>query len=157
MADEAKPPHRKNSRNKQTPTALRARLLSAIRASRRPARILFDGDICMKVSSVVLGIALVALSSEAFARTGWCGNFARHNLVASDPGTKYNLACNWKNWGRPTTAQPGAMVIWCSPRHRHVGKIVGPCNGQMCLVKSGNDGGAVRTRMRSVAGAVFRI
>ena len=111
----------------------------------------------MKASTLVLSIALVALSSEAFARTGWCGNFARHNLVAADPGSKYNLACNWKNWGRPASAQVGAMVIWCSARHRHVGKIVGPCNGNMCMVKSGNDNGAVRTRMRSVAGAVFRI
>ena len=111
----------------------------------------------MKTPAILLIIASVALSSEAYARSGWCGNFARHNLVNSDPGSAYNLACNWRNWGRATSAQVGAMVIWCSRGHRHVGKIVGPCNGNMCLVKSGNDGGAVRTRMRSVAGAVFRI
>jgi hypothetical protein len=110
-----------------------------------------------KAYLVLMTVAFVGLASEASARSSWCGQFARHNLVNSDPGSKYNLACNWKNWGRPTTAQVGAMVIWCSQRHRHVGKIVGPCNGNMCLVKSGNDGGAVRTRMRSVAGAVFRI
>ena len=73
----------------------------------------------MRRSTVLLSIAFVALSSEAFARTGWCGNFARHNLVGSDPGSQYNLACNWRNWGRPTSAQVGAMVIWCSSRHRH--------------------------------------
>ena len=111
----------------------------------------------MKSPTILLTLALVALSSEALARTGWCGNFARHNLVASDPGSQYNQACSWLNWGHATSAQAGAMVIWCSRGHRHVGKIVGPCNGTMCLVKSGDDGGAVRTRMRSVAGAVFRI
>jgi hypothetical protein len=111
----------------------------------------------MKPSVILLTIGLVGLSSAADARTGWCGQYARQNLVASDPGTQYNLACNWRNWGRPTSAQVGAMVIWCSSKHRHVGKIVGPCVGDKCLVKSGNDGGAVRTRMRSVAGATFRI
>lgn len=111
----------------------------------------------MKAFTAYCVVTLVVLTSQAEARTGWCGNFARHNLVSYDPGSKYNLACNWRNWGRPTTPQVGAMVIWCSKSHRHVGKIVGPCSGNQCLVKSGNDGGAVRTRMRSVAGAVFRI
>ena len=111
----------------------------------------------MKLRTVLLAVALAGLSSQTEARSGWCGNFARHNLVNSDPGSKFNLACNWRNWGRPASAQVGAMVIWCSSGHRHVGKIVGPCEGNKCLVRSGNDGGAVRTRMRSVAGAVFRI
>ena len=111
----------------------------------------------MKACTVLLTIALVALSSQAYARGKWCGNYARHNLVSSDPGSKYNLACNWRDWGRATSAQVGAMVIWCSRHHSHVSKIVGACNGNMCLVMSGNDGGAVRTRVRSVAGAIFRI
>ena len=111
----------------------------------------------MKARTLLLTIALVALSSQAYARGMLCGEFARHNLVSSDPGSKYNLACNWRDWGRATSAQVGAMVIWCSGHHHHVGKIVGPCNGNMCLVRSGNDDGAIRTRVRSVAGAVFRI
>jgi hypothetical protein len=36
---------------------------------------------------------------------------------------------------------------------RHVGKIVGHENGQW-IVQSGNDGHAVRTRPRSLAGAI---
>jgi hypothetical protein len=108
-------------------------------------------------SSLIISAALVGISSQALAASGWCGNYARHNLVSADPGNKYNLACNWRNWGQATTPQVGAMVVWCSSGHRHVGKIVGPCNGSMCLVRSGNDNGAVRTRVRSVAGAVFRI
>ena len=111
----------------------------------------------MKACTLLLTIALFALSSQAYARGQLCGDFARHNLVSSDPGSKYNLACNWRDWGRATSAQVGAMVIWCSGHHHHVGKIVGPCNGNMCLVRSGNDDGAIRTRVRSVAGAVFRI
>jgi hypothetical protein len=40
-------------------------------------------------------------------------------------------------------------VVW---RH-HVGRIVGQENGQW-IVQSGNDGHAVRTRARSIAGAI---
>ena len=46
---------------------------------------------------ILLTVALVGLSSEAYARSSWCGQFARHNLVNSDPGSKYNLACDWTN------------------------------------------------------------
>jgi hypothetical protein len=111
----------------------------------------------MELRTVLLVAALAGLSTQTEAASSWCGNFARHNLVTSDPGSKYNLACNWRNWGTPTTAQVGAMVVWCTGGHHHVGKIVGPCVGNKCMVRSGNDNGAVRTRMRSVAGAVFRI
>ena len=43
----------------------------------------------------------------------------------------------------------GVIVVW---RH-HVGKIVGHENGQW-IIQSGNDGRAVRTRPRSIAGAI---
>jgi hypothetical protein len=67
-------------------------------------------------------------------------------------GPELNLARNWKNWGRPSGPQVGAVVVWSS----HVGIITGrTANGQW-IVKSGNDGGRVRERPRSVAGAVFR-
>jgi hypothetical protein len=47
----------------------------------------------------------------------------------------------------------GAVVVW----PHHVGLITGQgANGQW-IVRSGNDGGSVRERPRSVAGAVFRI
>jgi hypothetical protein len=102
-------------------------------------------------------MSLVLLSTAAEARSRWCGSYARTNLVQVDPGTKYNLACNWRGYGSPSYAHEGAMVVWCSGRHHHVGKITGPCNGNMCMVTSGNDGHAVRSRMRSVAGATFRV
>ena len=64
------------------------------------------------------------------------------------------VAANWAHWGRPAGGpQVGAVVVF---RH-HVGRIVGQQGGQW-VVESGNDGHAVRTRARSLAGAIaFRI
>jgi hypothetical protein len=79
----------------------------------------------------------------------WCGWYMR-SQVGGDPGSSFNLARSWarygSNAGGPTV---GAIVVW---RH-HVGKIVGHENGQW-IVQSGNDGHAVRTRPRSLAGAI---
>jgi hypothetical protein len=79
----------------------------------------------------------------------WCGWFMR-SQVGSDPGPTYNLARSWAHYGSnaggPTV---GAIVVW----PHHVGKIVGHENGQW-IVQSGNDGHAVRTRPRSLAGAI---
>ena len=104
---------------------------------------------------------LCALASDTEARTqhfshgyagrpaAWCGWYMR-SQVGSDPGPEYNLARSWAHYGvnagGPTV---GAIVVW---RH-HVGKIVGRENGQW-LVQSGNDAHAVRTRPRSLAGAI---
>jgi hypothetical protein len=68
-------------------------------------------------------------------------------------GPHLNLAWNWSRWGRAASPQVGAVVVW---RH-HVGEIVGRASNGQWIVRSGNDGGAVRTRARSVAGAVFRV
>jgi hypothetical protein len=68
-------------------------------------------------------------------------------------GAHLNVAWNWSKWGRASGPQVGAVVVW---RH-HVGEIVGRASNGQWLVRSGNDGGAVRTRARSVAGAVFRM
>jgi len=78
----------------------------------------------------------------------WCG-WEMRRLVSSDPGPSFNLARNWEHWGRPGPAGIGAVVVW---RH-HVGKIVGQENGQW-VIESGNDGHALRTRPRSIAGAI---
>lgn len=80
----------------------------------------------------------------------WCGWWMRSQRGG---GPELNVAWNWSKWGRPTVPQIGAVVVW---RH-HVGEIVGKAPNGMWLVRSGNDGNAVRTRARSVAGAVFRI
>jgi hypothetical protein len=80
----------------------------------------------------------------------WCGWWMRTQLGG---GPELNLARNWKGWGRPSGPKVGAVVVWSS----HVGIITGRATNGQWVVKSGNDGGRVRERPRSVAGAVFRV
>jgi hypothetical protein len=79
----------------------------------------------------------------------WCGWYAR-TMVGQDPGPAFNLARNWSRWGRPASPGVGVVVVWS----HHVGMITGrDANGQW-IVKSGNDGHAVRERVRSISGAI---
>jgi hypothetical protein len=79
----------------------------------------------------------------------WCGWYMR-SQVGSDPGPSYNLARSWAHYGSDAGGPSvGAIVVW---RH-HVGKIVGQEDGEW-IVQSGNDGNAVRTRPRSLAGVI---
>jgi hypothetical protein len=79
----------------------------------------------------------------------WCGWYMRQK-VGADPGPEYNLARSWAHYGSNAGGPSiGTIVVW---RH-HVGRIVGQVNGQW-IVESGNDGHAVRTRPRSLAGAI---
>jgi hypothetical protein len=80
----------------------------------------------------------------------WCGWWMR---TQKGGGAHLNVAWNWSRWGSPTGPQVGAVVVW---RH-HVGMITGRAADGRWIVTSGNDGGRVRSRARSVAGAVFRI
>lgn len=80
----------------------------------------------------------------------WCGWWMR---TQRGGGPEYNLAWNWSRRGKPTEPKVGAVVVW---RH-HVGEITGRAKNGQWIVRSGNDGGRVRERPRSVAGAVFRI
>jgi hypothetical protein len=90
----------------------------------------------------------------AYASSGrpakWCGWWMR---TQKGGGPELNLAANWKNWGHPTGPRVGAVVVWS----HHVGEITGRTASGEWVVRSGNDGGQVRERPRSVAGAVFRI
>jgi hypothetical protein len=79
----------------------------------------------------------------------WCGWYMRQQ-VGSDPGPKYNLARAWAQYGSNAGGPAvGTIVVW---RH-HVGEIVGQENGHW-IVRSGNDGHFVRSRPRSLAGAI---
>jgi hypothetical protein len=78
----------------------------------------------------------------------WCG-WEMRQLVSGDPGPAFNLARNWARWGQTGPAGVGAVVVW----PHHVGKIVGQEGGEW-IVESGNDGNRVRTRPRSIAGAI---
>ncbi|HLC08416.1 MAG TPA: hypothetical protein VJK06_03940 [Methyloceanibacter sp.] len=79
----------------------------------------------------------------------WCGWWMR---TQKGGGPELNLARNWTKWGRPSGPRVGAVVVWS----HHVGIITGR-TATGWIVKSGNDGGRVRERQRSVAGAVFRV
>ena len=78
----------------------------------------------------------------------WCGWWlARHKGIRD---ARLNLARNWATlYGSKSHPKPGAVVVW---RH-HVGIITGRADHGW-IVKSGNDGHAVRERPRSVAGAI---
>jgi hypothetical protein len=79
----------------------------------------------------------------------WCGWYMR-TQVGSDPGPQYNLARAWAHYGvNAGGPSVGTIVVW----PHHVGEIVGQENGQW-VVRSGNDGHAVRTRARSLAGVI---
>jgi hypothetical protein len=80
--------------------------------------------------------------------SAWCGWEMRH-LVGGDPGASYNLARNWAHWGHAGPVGIGAVVVW----PHHVGKIVGR-DGDEWVIESGNDGHRLRTRPRSIAGAI---
>ncbi len=93
----------------------------------------------------------VSRSHSAGARPSrWCGWWMRTQLGG---GPEYNLARNWAHWGRASGPRVGAVVVWS----HHVGMITGRTADGNWIVKSGNDGGRVRERPRSVAGAVFRV
>lgn len=115
----------------------RARRPIQSRASRRSSRIHVKGSAQARVG---LGLRPAR----------WCGWWMRSQLGG---GPELNLARNWKGWGRPSGPRVGAVVVWS----HHVGIITGRAGNGQWIVKSGNDGGRVRERPRSVAGAVFRV
>lgn len=83
----------------------------------------------------------------------WCGWWMRTYKGISDP--TLNLARNWARVGSSAGGPAiGAVVVW----RGHVGVITGKTSSGQWVVKSGNDGGRVRERPRSVAGAIaFRM
>lgn len=80
----------------------------------------------------------------------WCGWWMRTQLGG---GPEMNLAANWRRYGSASGPQVGAVVVW----PHHVGIITGQASNGQWIVKSGNDGGAVRERVQSVRGASFRV
>jgi hypothetical protein len=93
-----------------------------------------------------------SIHGRHYARHGgaWCGAYMRRVFGVADP--RLNLARNWAsvgaNAGGPSI---GAVVVW----PHHVGVIRGgPDSNGDWLIESGNDGHAVRTRYRSLRGAI---
>lgn len=84
----------------------------------------------------------------------WCGCWLRHVFGLSDKA--FNRALAWLHFGHPSGPQIGAVVVWSrGGGNGHVAIIRGgPDAAGRWLVESGNDGHGVRTRYRSLAGAI---
>ena len=75
----------------------------------------------------------------------WCGFYGRFNFTSHDPGRAFNLARNWAHFGRAAGGPaPGVIGV---ERH-HVFKVISVVGPGQVLAISGNDGNAVRTRIR---------
>jgi hypothetical protein len=78
----------------------------------------------------------------------WCGWWMRQQIGVAD--RTFNLARAWARFGTDAHGPAvGAIVVW---RH-HVGIITGRTDSGW-VVKSGNDGRAVRERERSLRGVI---
>lgn len=87
-------------------------------------------------------------SAQTAARPArWCGWQMR---LWFGGGPELNLARNWARVGRPSAPHVGAIIVW----PHHVGFISGQAADGSWIIKSGNDGGRVRERVRSIAGAI---
>jgi hypothetical protein len=82
--------------------------------------------------------------------TKWCGWYMRQQRGG---GPEFNLAANWRRYGSAGSPRVGAVVVW----NHHVGEITGRASNGQWIVRSGNDGGRVRERPRSISGASIRV
>lgn len=81
----------------------------------------------------------------------WCGWYLANKLgITGALNRSLWVAANWSHWGRPASPAPGVVVVW----PHHVGQLVAPDTKGRWLVNSGNDGNEIRTRPRSLAGAI---
>jgi hypothetical protein len=102
----------------------------------------------------VAAMALLCLSAPAVAshrdHHHHSSKASVHVFGVADP--RLNLARNWASVGSSAGGpHVGAVVVWA----HHVGVIRGgPDASGQWLVESGNDGNAVRTRFRSLRGAI---
>lgn len=98
-------------------------------------------------------LCLLTVNAEARQRhrygLPWCGIY--YSQYKGIHKRSLWIARNWAKEGVPAHGPGiGVTVVW---RH-HVGEIVGRDSSGRWIVHSGNDGNAVRTRPRSVAGAI---
>ena len=81
----------------------------------------------------------------------WDGNPQMRQEVWRDPGPNFNRAIEWRKYGSPASGPAvGVIVVWS----HHVGKITGRDEYGQWIVRSGNDGNAVRERARPLKGVV---
>lgn len=81
--------------------------------------------------------------------TRWCGWWLRQQLGV--PDRAYNKASRWARFGtRAHGPAPGVIAVW----PHHVGLVTGVPGPGRIILKSGNDGHAVRERERSTRGVI---
>jgi hypothetical protein len=113
----------------------------------------------MLKSLLVASAFLLVLSVQAEARPhdghhgqrahAWCGSYLSKYL--GKPDRRLALARAWASEGSNAGGPGiGVVVVWS----HHVGIITGQTPDGQWIVHSGNDGGAVRTRPRSIARAI---
>ncbi len=80
----------------------------------------------------------------------WCGWWLKHALgVVSS--LNLNMAREWVHWGRSAPG-PAPGVVGVEPHH--VFKVIAVVGPGRVLAISGNDGHAVKTRIRSTSGVI---
>jgi hypothetical protein len=85
----------------------------------------------------------------ACAGIAWCGCWLRLHLGVGD--ARLNLARAWAGIGSPASGPAaGVVAVWA----HHVGLITENLGGGMIRLLSGNDGNAVRDRVRSTRGII---
>lgn len=83
----------------------------------------------------------------------WCGWQMRQWMHVAD--RKFNLARNWVHYGTPATGPaPGVIAIFARKGGGHVGIVTAVPRPGVIVLKSGNDGHAVRERERSTRGII---
>jgi hypothetical protein len=86
---------------------------------------------------------------SACAGIAWCGCWLRLRYGLSD--VRLNAARAWATIGRDAGGPAvGVVAVWA----HHVGEIVGVPGPGRIILRSGNDGGAVRVRERSTRGII---
>lgn len=144
---EARPPHHKSSMKGQF--ADMRKLASS--ACSQP-----DMWPCETGGAGVRGRGKAVLSrveSRGKRPRAWCGWWLSRHLGLTD--RRLWRALEWRHVGRAAHGPAiGAIVIWSRGKgNGHVGIITGKTT-RGWVVKSGNDGNAVRERVRSIAGAI---
>jgi hypothetical protein len=94
-------------------------------------------------------VAIASGRPAACAGIPWCGCWLRLHLGVGD--ARLNLARAWADVGSAVSGpSAGVVAVW---RH-HVGIITENLGGGLIRLLSGNDGNAVRERVRSTRGII---
>lgn len=96
-----------------------------------------------------MGVSHTEAKPAGCPARAWCGCWLAGHLGINNRNLW--LARNWASFGSNAGGPaPGVIAVW---RH-HVGQVIAVTGRGTAIVLSGNDGGAVRQRERSLAGVI---